>query len=72
LRYWQLSESRKKLSEEVREGFSQFVSEFIEAGMTETLFWVYFTGRQPKIVKTISAHSKSRVMILGPLKIFNS
>jgi hypothetical protein len=34
----------------------------------ETLFWIFFTKRQPKIVKTVSAHWKVLLWLLGPLK----
>jgi hypothetical protein len=38
----------------------------------ETLFWIiFFTKRKPKIVKTVSAHSKSAGLIIR-IKIFIS
>jgi hypothetical protein len=38
----------------VLEGFSQIISDFIYGKQAETLFWIFFTKRQLKIVKTIS------------------
>jgi hypothetical protein len=55
-----LSESRNKLPEEgLLEGFSQ--------KQAETLFWIFFTKRQPKIVKTISAQKTSTFFIFMTL-----
>jgi hypothetical protein len=36
--------------------------------VNRTLFWMFFTKRQPKIQKTMSAHTKRIDLILGPSK----
>jgi hypothetical protein len=43
----------------IQEGFSKLVSDFIE--VCRNFFFTFFTKRQLKIVKTISAHTKSNV-----------
>jgi hypothetical protein len=39
----------------------------ISQKVAETSFWIFFTKRQVKIVKTISAHQKSIVLIFRTL-----
>ncbi len=50
----------------LQEGFLQLVSYFIDA--SRNYIWIFSTKRQPKIVKTISAHTKSSVLIFVTLK----
>jgi hypothetical protein len=50
-------------------GFSQLVNDFLEA--SRNLFWMFFTKRQPKIVKAISALVKSIALIFKTLKKYS-
>jgi hypothetical protein len=44
----------------------------ISKEQAETLFFMFFTQREPNAVKTISAHTKSTFLVLGPLKKHSS
>jgi hypothetical protein len=67
-----LSKNQNKLTEEgYWKDFSQFVYDFREA--SRNFCFGFFKKRQPKIVKTNSAHSKTPIWFLGPSrKIFIS
>jgi hypothetical protein len=49
-------------------GFLPFERDLIEAA--ETLFWIFFTTRQSKTGKPLSAHTKSNALIYTTFKIY--
>jgi hypothetical protein len=59
-------EKPDKLPERLTERILPLISDLIEAA--ETLFWIFFTTRQSKTGKPLSAHTKSNALLFRTFK----